>query len=74
VTGVDHGSMSTGNIVTDPHRVIVSHVENTTVLDIGAPANADFVDISPNDGLKPDAGMLVDRDCSDYIRRSSHKD
>ena len=70
---MNHGSMSTGNIVSDPYGVIVGHMENTAVLNIGAPANNNLVDISPNDGLKPDAGILVDRNCPDYIRGSSHE-
>jgi len=66
--------MPAGNIIADPYRVIVGHMEDATVLNTGAPPNHDFVDISPNDGLKPDTGMLVDRNCADYIRGSSHED
>ena len=74
MAGVNHGSVSAGNIVADPHWIIVGHMKNATVLNIGAPANKNLVDISPNHGLKPDAGMLVDRNCADHIRSSSHED
>lgn len=66
--------MSAGNIVADPHRVIVGYMENATVLNVGAPANDNFVDVSPHHGLKPYAGMLVDRNCADYIGGPSHED
>src|SRR5260221_9716356 len=66
--------MPAGNIVSDPDWVIISHMENITILDIGPPADLNFVDIAANNRLEPNAGIFAHRYRSDHIGGFSPQD
>src|SRR5258708_34267727 len=66
--------MPAGNIVSDPDWVIISHMENRTILDIGPPADLNFVDIAANNRLEPNAGIFAHRYRSDHIGGLRHQD
>lgn len=46
---------------------IICEVNDRVVLDVGAWAESDFVDVAAERGVVPDAGFLVDRDAADHI-------
>ena len=53
------GVVAYGDQFADVDGVQVAHsVENRAVLNIGARADADGVDVAANDGVHPDAGVL----------------
>jgi hypothetical protein len=55
-----------GYVVADQERVFVAHyVEDATVLDIGAGADADVVDVAAHYGAGPDTGVGTDYDVAD---------
>ncbi len=62
-TAVNGGVMADGDHLSDEDGVEVTHsMEDGAVLDVGARADANGVDISPDDGIHPDAGLLAQRD------------
>ena len=58
--------MAYGYVIADEERVFVAHyVEDAAVLDIGAGADADVVDVAADHGAGPDAGVGADDDVAD---------
>ena len=45
----------------------VHDVDNTPVLDIGAPAHANPIDVAANDDVHPDTAVLTDLDIADHL-------
>ena len=46
---------------------IIGEVNDRVVLDVGAWAESDFVDVAAEGGVVPDTGFLVDRDAANDI-------
>lgn len=46
---------------------VIGEVNDCVVLDVGAWADGDFVDVAAKGGVVPDAGFLVDGDAADHI-------
>ena len=58
--------MADGDVVAEDERVLVAHdVEDAAVLNVGARADADVVDVAANHGAGPDAGVFADDDVAD---------
>ncbi len=66
--GVDHGLVADGDAGADEAGEIVGEVEHGAVLDIGGIADLDTVDVAPEDGPVPDAGVLADGDIATDVR------
>jgi hypothetical protein len=65
---VDGGVVADGAAVSDDHRVEVAlAVEDSTVLDVGASADADTVDVAAEDGVHPDGGLGAELDVADNL-------
>ena len=63
---VEDDAVANGDVVAEDERVRVAHnVEDTAVLDIGAGADADVMDVAADDGAGPDAGVGGDGDVAD---------
>ena len=63
---VQRDAVAYGNVVTEDQRIFVAHdVENATVLDIGARADADVVHVAADDGTRPDARVGADDHVAD---------
>ena len=60
--------MSDGDIVPDGQgKGLPGDVQDAKVLDIGSGTDPDPVDVSPDDGGKPDAGFRSDHNISDHL-------
>lgn len=46
---------------------IIGEVNDRVVLDVGARADGDFVDVAAEGGVVPDTGFFVDRDAADHM-------
>jgi hypothetical protein len=63
---VEDDAVADGDRVAEDQRVRIAHdVEDGAVLDIGARADADEVDVAADYGAGPDAGVGADRDVAD---------
>ena len=60
-----HGHVADGDVVADVAAVICGEVEDGAVLDIGAAADGDGVDVAAEDGVVPDAGVFSDGDIAE---------
>lgn len=63
--GVKHGHVTDGDVVADEAAVLGGKVEHAAVLDVGAVAYGDAVDVAAKHGAIPDAGVLAKGDVSD---------
>lgn len=63
--GVEDGPVANRDVIADYGRGVVVHVDDTVILDVGILADDDVGDISPEHGVKPDAGPLLDDDAAD---------
>jgi len=79
-TGMENGRMADGNAGTDesaqsgrtpdpPRR----YVDNGPILDVGALADTDFVDVSTEDDREPDAAIRPDLDIANNSGRGGNK-
>jgi hypothetical protein len=60
---VQRDAVADGDIVAEEEGIFVAHyVEDAAVLNIGARADADVVDVAADDGAGPDAGVGADDD------------
>src|SRR4051812_32648398 len=70
---LDRGAMNDGRVpdgyfIANDRRMRVSHhVDHGQVLDIGALADADVINIASNDDVHPDRGLGADLDVADYL-------
>jgi len=65
---VDGGVVADGDSVADEDGVAIFHaVEHGAVLDVGAGADADLVDVAAEDGVHPDGGVLAEDDVADDL-------
>src|SRR5271163_2615922 len=56
---VERDGVADGDVVAEDQGVLVAHdVENAAVLNVGAGADADVVDVPPNHGAGPHAGVF----------------
>ncbi len=61
---VQGDGVADGDVVAEDERVLVAHdVEDAAVLNVGAGADADVVDVAADYGAGPDAGVFAD----DYV-------
>src|SRR5262249_44282245 len=66
---VERDSMAYGDVVPEDERVFVLHdVEDGAVLNVGARADADVVDVASDDAERPDAGVFTDDHVADNDR------
>jgi len=63
--GVEDGGVAAGDVLADVDAEVIREMDHAGVLDIRAWADADFVEIRPDDGAIPDAGILADGDMAD---------
>jgi hypothetical protein len=70
---MDGGVVSDCAHIADDDRVQELHaVEDSTILDVGAGADADVMDIATDDGVHPDAGVFAKDDIADDLGRGVH--
>ena len=63
---VERDGVADGDVVAEDERVLVAHdVEDATVLNVGARANADVVDVAANHGAGPDTRVFADDHVAD---------
>src|SRR5580658_9451141 len=66
---VERDGVADGDVVAEDERVLVAHhVQNAAVLNVGASADADVVDVAANHGAGPDAGVFANDDVADDDR------
>jgi len=66
MAAVERDIVPDGDIVTDlDGRLLIEGMEDGAVLDIDVVADADGVDVTAEDGVKPDAAALPEDDISD---------
>jgi hypothetical protein len=69
---VQHDLMTDGDVFTDGQGLTYIGMENAAVLDVAATPDAYGLCVTPDDGRKPDAGILPERDTPDHLGTVSH--
>ena len=64
--------MTDGDVLGQYRRVLRRHVEDAVVLDVGPGADADAVDVAPDHGVHPDAGVLAQLHVPDHLGGGVH--
>src|SRR5687768_4420752 len=60
---VEHDAMADRHVVMENERILILHnVKDAQVLNVGVLANTDVMNVTPNDRVKPDAGVIADFD------------
>src|SRR5690242_17101020 len=63
---VQRAAVADGDVIAKDEGVLVAHdVEHAAVLNVGARADADVVDVAANHGTGPNAGVVADDDVTD---------
>src|SRR5207237_4324086 len=57
-----------GDVVADQARKVSGHMHHRLVLDVGVVADHDPVDVTAENGVKPDARMVANSDITDNHR------
>jgi hypothetical protein len=66
VAAVQGDAVADGDVVAEDQRIFVAHdVEDRAVLDIGARADANIVDVAPDHRAGPDTGVFADDHVAD---------
>ena len=66
--GVHDRRMADGDVVADQARKVSGHVHHRLVLDVGVVADHDPVDVTAENGVKPDARMVANSNITDDHR------
>ena len=72
--GVEDRAMADGNELADNDRQVVGEMYDAAVLDVGALADLDVIDVTAQDGSRPDAAAGGETDIADHdgLGRTSH--
>ena len=63
---MDIGGVTDGDMVAQDARMVVGEVQDGVVLDVGAAADFDAVDVSAQHGAIPDAGFVAESDIAHH--------
>jgi len=58
--GVDDGTMTNGDTISEDAGMIIADMQHGAVLDIGLSAHDNAVDVTPEDTAKPNAGFFTE--------------
>ena len=64
---MEDGPVTDRYVVADEAAVIIRHMTNSQVLNVGMVADADPVDIAAQDGAKPDARLFTNRHVANQL-------
>ena len=57
--------MADRDIIPDDHRILMRHMDDDGVLDVGSVTDMDAVDIASKHGIEPDTGRLAEDHLAD---------
>ena len=64
---MDHGHVADGDVGADVQGQAGVHVQHAAVLDVGATADTDGGQVGADDGVVPDAGVVLDPHIADEL-------
>jgi hypothetical protein len=71
--GVNDCPMTTGYLITDDQGILICHMQDGPVLNVGPVPDLDEMNVGSDYGLIPDTGVFADNHCSHQAGGRGHK-